>query len=101
LDLQPVLAPAAPVGLPGALGDDPLQGEGAGLAVEVVSLPPDVLGEADLPGRGRGEDLGQSLLAVEEGRLPQVVAIEVEEVEGEVDEILVAAPAQSVLERLE
>ena len=100
LHLQPVLVAAGAVGEVGALGDDPLQAD----------CRPGGRTPRRPPRRGRpsgsasplaGEELGERRLAVEERRAAQVVAVEVEQVEGEVDEVVAGGLGQRVLERLE
>ena len=82
------------------LADDPFQSKIAGLPVEPLAVRLDVVPHADRP-RVAGEQLVQRLLAGEERRLAEVVAVEVEEVEGEVDEVVLPVLGEGVLEGLE
>jgi hypothetical protein len=81
--LEPGLAATGPVGRVAALGDHPLEAEPAGVADEHGAIVLQVLAPAHGPaGRSPVESPGEQRLAVEERRAPEVVAIEMEDVEG-------------------
>src|SRR6185295_19545514 len=84
LDLQPIAAPTAPVGGVAPFRDDPLDAELAGLAIEGLPLTLDMVVVAQHALDGRGEQLAQGALALDEREAPRILAIQMEEVEDEV-----------------
>ncbi len=85
--LEPVGGAGAAIGGVGALGEDAFGMEGAGLAEDGFAVAGNVFGEEDdfLVGFC-GEEGGKELLALAEGKVAGIVAVEVEEVEDEVGE---------------
>ena len=83
---EPVGAAAGDVGCGGALGDDAFGVELAGLAEDGGAVGFDVLAEADVVVGALARRAARSGFALEERKVAQVVAVEVEEIEDEVGE---------------
>ncbi len=89
--LDPVGAAAGAVFCGRELGDDALGAHLAGVVEERGAIGFQVLGEAkDVVGDGRDE-FGEERFAIAEGKVAGVVAVEVEEVEAEVGEVMFGA----------
>ena len=98
LGLDPAARPRAAIGRVGELGDDAFQALPAHLGEQLLAAADDVLGEMEALVVG-GDQRPQPLLARDVGERGQVLAVELEQVEGE--ERHVAARADRVLQRRE
>jgi hypothetical protein len=90
--LEPVAAADAAVGCVGTLGDDAFGVKSASLAEDGFAVAGNVFGEAEgfvgvfFICRRRWKEMREELLALVEGEVARVVAVEMEEVEDEVGE---------------
>ncbi len=85
LRLPPVSPAPLPIGCAGPLAHDPLEAGLEHTLEELTALSAHVIAEPQGGGR-RYEEPPQDLLALVEPHLPEVPAVEVQEVEGEIDE---------------
>src|SRR5260221_7115540 len=99
-DLEPAVAAARPVRRIGALEDDALELHLAGLAMEGVAVAAEMVAVADSVRRPR-EHGSESLLARDEARIHQRIAVEMEQIEGAIDGARRVALREIVLERRE
>ena len=83
------------------LAHDPLEAHGAGLLEDERRLDLEVLSEVEAIGLRLLEQGREDALALDERRLPQIEAVEVEQVEGEVDHALGAARGEIGLQGVE
>ena len=101
LDLEPAAAPGRLVRLVPPLRDDALEAEATGLAEEALALAHHVTAVADRALPARREEPLERGLAVLQTRGSEVAAVQVEEVEHEVDDRVPPVAGERVLQRLE
>ena len=78
--LDPVVAAAGMIAAVADLGDDALEPDLAGMRVHLAAVDLEALAELDV---GAGDQLLQMRLALDQRQLPQIVAVEIEQIEGD------------------